>query len=82
MGRTPKTPHVPDVPKQPPPDRLALSPAEAAWLLGVTPWTVRGWIRDGELKAAKLAPKMIRINRADLEDFLANRTTTAEAAGA
>jgi excisionase family DNA binding protein len=82
MGRTSKAPrHTADVPKQPPPDRLALSPAEAAWLLGVTPWTVRAWIRDGQLKGVRLAPKMIRIARADVERFLADRAE-AEAAGA
>jgi excisionase family DNA binding protein len=80
MGRTSGR-HLPDTPKQPPPDRLALSPQEAAWLLGVAPWTVRAWIRDGRLKAVRLGPKMIRINRADVDVFLAN-AAEAEASGA
>lgn len=32
--------------------------------------TVRGWIRSGQLPAVKIGPRMIRVRRSDLEEFL------------
>jgi len=32
--------------------------------------TVRGWIRSGQLPAVKIGPRMIRVRRTDLEQFL------------
>lgn len=48
-------------------DKLLLSPDEAAELLGVHTQTVRGYIRDGKLKAHRVAgERAIRIRREDL----------------
>jgi excisionase family DNA binding protein len=48
-------------------DKLLLSPDEAAELLGVHTQTVRGYIRDGKLKARRVAgERAIRIRREDL----------------
>ena len=32
--------------------------------------TVYGWIRSGQLPAGKIGPRMIRVRRSDLEEFL------------
>jgi excisionase family DNA binding protein len=32
--------------------------------------TVYGWIRSGQLPAVKIGPRMIRVRRSDLEEFL------------
>ena len=32
--------------------------------------TVRGWIRSGQLPAVKIGPRMIRVRRKDLDEFL------------
>lgn len=32
--------------------------------------TVRGYIRSGQLPAVKIGPRMVRVRRADLEEFL------------
>jgi excisionase family DNA binding protein len=48
-------------------DKLLLSPDEAAEVLGVHTQTVRGYIRDGKLKAHRVAgERAIRIRREDL----------------
>jgi excisionase family DNA binding protein len=48
-------------------DKMLLSPDEAAELLGVHTQTVRGYIRDGKLKAHRVAgERAIRIRRQDL----------------
>jgi len=48
-------------------NKLLLSPDEAAELLGVHTQTVRGYIRDGKLKARRVAgERAIRIRREDL----------------
>ena len=56
-----------------------LSPPRVAKLLGVTPETVLGWIRSGELRGFNLAARTakkprFRVDRIDLEAFLAGRT--------
>lgn len=48
-------------------EKMLLSPDEAAELLGVHTQTVRGYIRDGKLKAHRVAgERAIRIRRKDL----------------
>jgi len=48
-------------------DKMLLSPDEAAELLGVHTQTVRGYIRDGKLRAHRVAgERAIRIRRKDL----------------
>ena len=46
---------------------------EAAQLLGVHPKTVRKRVREGEIKASRPSPRMTRIHKRDLADYL-NRT--------
>lgn len=54
-----------------------LSPEQAAEQLGVTPNTVRTWLRDGSLKGIKLGKKIWRIKESELLDFI-NRETKIE----
>jgi excisionase family DNA binding protein len=49
--------------------REYLSPNEIAELLGVSPFTIRRYIKLGELKAVKLLGGF-RVHRADLQSFL------------
>ena len=51
--------------------RRAYTPTEVAHQLGVAPKTVRRWISLGQLKAAKLGHRTIRITHAELQTFLA-----------
>lgn len=50
----------------------AFSPEDAAKACGVHSETVRRWIRDGELKAAKIGHKWF-ISRTELERFWRSR---------
>ena len=45
------------------------TPAEVAELLKTTRRTVYNWIEKGQLKSVK-AGKLVRITRADLEEFI------------
>lgn len=54
-----------------------LSPEQVAEQLGVTPNTVRTWLRDGSLKGIKLGKKIWRIKESELLDFI-NRETKIE----
>lgn len=54
-----------------------LSMSEAADELGVSPATVRGWIRSGLLPAHRVGPKLVRIERADLAALVAPVETRA-----
>lgn len=47
--------------------RTRLSPAEAAEEFGVHLRTIRRMISDGRLPAYRVGPRLIRINREDLE---------------
>jgi excisionase family DNA binding protein len=76
LPRKPTPRHVPDTPKQPAPDALALSPQEAAWLLGVRPVAVRQWVASGKLPAVRLGRRTIRIRRSDVERFLTDQAAT------
>ena len=53
------------------------SPEEVAEQLGVTPNTVRTWLRDGSLKGIKLGKKIWRVNETELQEFL-NREAKLE----
>ena|SRR5690349_8165482 len=58
------------------PSRL-LSLRQAANYLGVSYWTVRGWVETGKLSAIRLGPKLIRIERSDLDRFIGERKDAA-----
>ncbi len=58
------------------PSRL-LSLHQAADYLGVSYWTVRGWVETGKLAAIRLGPKLIRVERSDLYRFIADRKDAA-----
>jgi len=53
-----------------------LTPAEAAKRLGVTPRTIRNWVRDGTLTAYRPSQRITRIPAAEVER-LANRGSAA-----
>lgn len=52
-------------------NRLALSPAEAAELLGITKPTLYKFLRDGRLPSLKMGTRRL-IRRESLDAFLAN----------
>jgi excisionase family DNA binding protein len=58
------------------PSRL-LSLRQAADYLGVSYWTVRNWVESGKLSAIRLGPKLIRIERSDLDRFIGERKDAA-----
>ena len=45
-------------------------PQEIALMLKVTPFTVRDWIRKGNLKAIRVGPKLWRVREEDLQEYL------------
>jgi excisionase family DNA binding protein len=47
-------------------------PQEAAQMLGISAATVMTRIRDGELPAVRVSPRLYRIPRAALERFVSN----------
>jgi excisionase family DNA binding protein len=60
----------------PDPNQL-LTVADIAAHIGAHESTVRGWIRQGELKASKFGTRIgYRIRRADYDDFILRRTLT------
>ena len=44
----------------------------------MTPYTVRKWIREGQLGGTKLGRNTVRVSRADLEAFLEARRVKGE----
>ena len=61
------------------PDRAEqrLTVADVAGRIGAHEQTVRGWIKSGELKAARFGTRLgYHIKRSDYEDFLRRRTRT------
>lgn len=54
-----------------------LSPAEVAAGVGVRTTTVHEWIRRGELKAVRLGGRILRVSRADLDEWLASNVVGA-----
>jgi excisionase family DNA binding protein len=62
---------------RPDPDQL-LTVADIASHIGAPEVSVRGWIRQGELKASKFGTRIgYRVRRADYDDFLLLRRLTA-----
>jgi excisionase family DNA binding protein len=58
-----------------------LTVADVAGRIGAHEQTVRGWIKTGELKAARFGTHIgYRIKRSDYEDFLRRRTLTSSIA--
>lgn len=53
-----------------------ISAEEAASRLGVTPHTVRGWCRSGELRASQLGGRIWRIDPADLDAWVESQRPT------
>lgn len=52
-----------------------LSTAEAAILLGAHPKTVKGWVRDGQIRALRSPGGHYRFRRADLDEFTRDHLT-------
>ncbi len=50
--------------------RALKSVEEAAVLLAISPWTVRGYVREGKLKAVRLGRRVL-LEEAELERFVA-----------
>jgi excisionase family DNA binding protein len=51
-------------------EQLFLTPQEVSDLLHVSVQTVRRWIKEEELPAYKVGPRMWRISKADLDEWL------------
>jgi excisionase family DNA binding protein len=49
---------------------MLLTPDEAAGILGLSPFTVRRLLREGELPGRKVGKRQWRIRRTDLDDYL------------
>jgi excisionase family DNA binding protein len=47
-------------------DKLALGLKEAASAVGLSPWTLRGWIRCGKLRCVRLG-RRVMVEPAELE---------------
>lgn len=47
--------------------RELFSPGEVAEMLQVSPATVRRWIREGQLPAQRVGPRLYRIRKEDVE---------------
>ena len=50
-----------------------LSPDEVAQLLRVSSQTVLRWVQDGQLAVITLGPRLRRIRKGDLREFLLSR---------
>ncbi len=48
------------------------TPEQVAKILQINPESVRRYVRSGKLKAIKLGGKFIRIDKKDLEEFIAS----------
>lgn len=49
-----------------------IKPEEAAWRLGISPTTIKKWLRNGKLPGVKVG-HLWRIDEADLEKFIEER---------
>jgi excisionase family DNA binding protein len=58
---------------------LLLTPEEVAGILGLSPFTVRRLLRQGELPGRKVGKRQWRIRRVDLEEYLgaSSKSSTA-----
>ena len=54
-----------------------LNPQEISDLLRVSVQTVRRWIKEGSLPAYKVGPRMWRIRKTDLDEWLDRQRSTA-----
>lgn len=55
---------------------------QAAELLGVSPWTIRRWVREGQLRAFRVG-RLVRIAASDMDAMLTTvEPKTVEAEGA
>ncbi|MEW6770243.1 MAG: helix-turn-helix domain-containing protein [Bacillota bacterium] len=59
--------------------KVLLGTREAATRLGVSPWTLRFWIRSGLLPAFKINNGRWRIDSRDLEEFVHRWRTQKDA---
>jgi excisionase family DNA binding protein len=50
---------------------------EAAGLLGISPWTVRAWIREGRLRPVRLGRRVL-LSEAELERLVTESQEPAE----
>ena len=62
--------------RAPAPERSSLTKHEAANFLGVSLPSIDRYIKRGTLRAYRLPPRLIRIDRADLERFLKSEEVT------
>lgn len=60
---------------------VLLTPDEAARLLGLSPFTVRRLLRQGEIPGRKVGKRQWRIRRADLDQYLSMSSTSTLAQG-
>src|SRR5436309_2147545 len=58
---------------------MLLTPEEAARILGLSPFTVRRLLREGELPGRKVGKRQWRIRRVDLEEYLGASSTSGKA---
>jgi excisionase family DNA binding protein len=57
---------------------LLMTPEEAARILGLSPYTVRRLLREGELPGRKVGKRQWRIRRVDLEEYLATPSASQQ----
>ena len=58
-------------------DDELLNVAEAAKLLGISPWTMRHWVSDGKIEFVKYGHGLVRFKRSTLDAFIASSTIRA-----
>ena len=51
-----------------------LTVAQAAKVLGISPWTMRHWICDGKIEFVKYGNGLVRLKRSTLDRFIARST--------
>ncbi len=73
---TPRNP-IPSSPPTPPALRLLLRPQEAANSLGVSLRSLMAWAAAGEVPVVRLGDRCLRFSVADLQVWIATRSTTA-----
>ena len=61
---------------------VLLTPEEAARVLGLSPFTVRRLLREGELPGRKVGKRQWRIRSVDLEEYLGSSSTPGSAIAA
>ena len=54
--------------------KMALNAEQAAAELGVSPWSIYRLIERGVIPATRLGPKLLRIQRRRLEEFINGET--------